>query len=77
MNRVEELQQAQSFLNSPRGQYIIGKALFYAVRELEKVEGAEKEVSDINHMKYFQKTLFAWPTLVQEVQEHGTVVSLV
>ena len=40
-------QDALKFLGSPRGQYIVGQALAIAVAELEKVEPALQEKSNI------------------------------
>ena len=44
-----------------RGRFIISKALHYAIGELEKVEGAFQEVSDIADMKYLREQIFNFP----------------
>ena len=46
------------FLGSQRGQYIIGQALYLAVKQLEKVKGDRREPSNINDMRFLINTLF-------------------
>ena len=61
MTSAEELEMAGEFASSMRGRYILSKALHYAIGDLEKVEGAFKEVSDIADMKYLREHLFSFP----------------
>ncbi len=51
-------QDALKFLGSPRGQYIVGQALAIAVAELEKVEPALQEKSNIQDMQFLGEQLF-------------------
>lgn len=52
---------AIKFMQSFRGQYIIGQALFYAIKELKSVEEAYQEKSNIEDMKYLRDELFSFP----------------
>jgi len=61
MTRAEELELAGEFASSMRGRFIISKALHYAIGDLEKVEGAFQEVSDIADMKYLREQIFNFP----------------
>ena len=61
MTKAEDLELAGEFASSMRGRFIISKALHYAIGELEKVEGAFKEVSDIADMKYLREQIFSFP----------------
>ena len=51
--------EAQSFLNSFRGRYIISQALHYGIKALEEVPKPYREVSNLNHMQYLQDNLFS------------------
>ena len=51
--------EAQTFLNSFRGRYIISQALHYGIEALEKVTKPYKEVSNLNDMQYLQDNLFS------------------
>ena len=46
------------FINSNRGHYILAQSLVIAIRELEKVEGAMQEVSNILDMQYLLDNYF-------------------
>ena len=46
-----DLTQAAKFLSTLRGRLILGQALGIAIRELEKVEGAFRPVSNIADMR--------------------------
>ena len=59
----EELEMAGEFASTMRGRYIIAKALHYGIQELEKVEGAYREISDIGDMKFLRDNLFNFPIL--------------
>ena len=61
MTKAEDLEMAGEFASSMRGRYIMAKALHYAIRTLEKVEGPRKEVSDIDDMKYLRDNLYHFP----------------
>ena len=53
---------AMDLLKSFRGRYIIGQALFYAIKEMESVEPeANQEKSNIEDMKYLRDELFNFP----------------
>tara|TARA_R110000824_G_scaffold347285_2_gene534078 strand:+ start:158 stop:529 length:372 start_codon:yes stop_codon:yes gene_type:complete len=56
-----DLSHAKHFITTMRGRFIISKALWYGIQELEKVEGVYQEVSDIEDMKYLLDTLFTFP----------------
>jgi len=51
--------EAQTFLNSFRGRYIISQALHYGIEALEKIPKPYKEVSNLNDMHYLQDNLFS------------------
>ena len=46
------------FINSNRGHYILAQALVIAIKELDKVEGAMKEVSNMEDMQYLLDNYF-------------------
>ena len=46
------------FINSNRGHYILAQALVIAIKELDKVEGAMKEVSNISDMQFLLDNYF-------------------
>ena len=46
------------FINSNRGHYILAQALVIAIKELDKVDGAMKEVSNISDMQYLLDNYF-------------------
>ena len=46
------------FINSNRGHYILAQALVLAIKELDKVDGAMKEVSNISDMQYLLDNYF-------------------
>ena len=72
---VDLIEETGEFLASPRGRYIVAKALFFGVKELTKVEGADKEVSDISDMLFLANTIFRFP-IELEYQVDGEVESV-
>ena len=70
---TKELDKAIAFAESLRGNYILGQALFYAIKELEKVPSPYREVSSISDMKYLRDELYNFPdelyTVPSEVTE--------
>ena len=58
---TKELDKAIEFAESLRGNYILGQALFYAIKELEKVPSPYREVSNISDMKYIRDHLYSFP----------------
>ena len=46
------------FINSNRGHYILAQALVIAIKELDKVDGAMKEVSNMQDMQYLLDNYF-------------------
>ena len=70
---TKELDKAIEFAESLRGNYILGQALFYAIKELEKVPSPYREVSNISDMKYLRDELYNFPdelyTVPSEVTE--------
>ena len=58
MSKEQKVLTARKLFASMRGQYIIGQALYVAIKELDKVPGAMKEVSNIEDMKLLMHTLF-------------------
>ena len=55
---MEKVQEVLKFLGTPRGQYIVGQALAIAVKELEKVDASNQEISNIKDMKFLGEELF-------------------
>lgn len=53
-----ERSKAIEFLNSRRGQFILGQALCVAIDTLEEVQPPLKEVSNIADMRYLRDNLF-------------------
>ena len=70
---TKELDKAIEFAESLRGNYILGQALFYAIKELEKIPSPYREVSNISDMKYIRDELYNFPdelyTVPSEVTE--------
>ena len=46
------------FINSNRGHFILAQALVIAIKELDKVPGAMKEVSNISDMQFLLDNYF-------------------
>jgi hypothetical protein len=57
-NLMNKKDRAIRLFNSVRGRYIIGQALYTAIKEMEKVEYPFKEASNINDMKLMMAELF-------------------
>ena len=55
---VTETEGAIGFLSSMRGRLMMARALHYGIKELNKVEGVHREVSDIADMQYLKDTIF-------------------
>ena len=51
--------EAQAFLNSFRGRYIVSQALHYGIKALEEIPKPYREVSNLNDMTYLQDNLFS------------------
>ena len=49
----------EGFINSNRGHYILAQALWIAIKELNKVEGAMKEYSNIKDMEFLLNEYFS------------------
>lgn len=58
---TKELNKAKLFAENLRGNYILGQALYYAIKELEKVPVPYREVSNISDMKYLRDNLYNFP----------------
>ena len=58
---------AIEFLLSMRGRLMMARALHYGIKELSKVEGVHKEVSDIADMQYLKNKLFNFPVEILEI----------
>jgi hypothetical protein len=57
--RHKTLLEAREFMDSMRGQYIIGQALCLAIDSLNAVEPADlREASNISDMEYLRDNLF-------------------
>jgi len=54
MNKEGQAIECIGFMTSMRGRLILDQALSLAIRELDKVEGAMKQVSNIADMKYLR-----------------------
>jgi len=63
---VTEAKDAVRFLSSTRGRLMMARALHYGIKELSKVEGVHREVSDIADMQYLKDELFNFPTELLE-----------
>ena len=55
---TKQTKQAIEFAQSMRGVYILSQALHYGIKELSKVKGVHKEISNIEDMKFLKKHLF-------------------
>lgn len=53
-----ERTRAFEFVNSLRGHYLMGRAIYTLLEQLESVEQPYKEVSDIQDLKYIKDLLF-------------------
>jgi len=70
-------EKAIEFLESFRGRYIIGQALYYAIQQLESIQPEVlQEKSNIADMKYLRDELFNIPDhmysvadAIKEIQE--------
>jgi ribosome-binding ATPase YchF (GTP1/OBG family) len=63
---VTETEGAVGFLMSMRGRLMMAHALHYGIKELSKVEGVHREVSDIADMQYLKDELFNFPVEILE-----------
>jgi len=66
MKKPEEVIE---FASSLRGQYIIGQALWYGIRELKKVKPQRRELSNIRDMEYLMNNLFNLFSTVKEAEK--------
>ena len=66
---TKEMNEAIEFAESIRGNYIIGQALYYAIKELEKVPSPYREVSNISDMKYIRDNLYMFPDMLYDTVE--------
>ena len=64
---VTETEGAVGFLLSMRGRLMMARALHYGIKELSKVEGVHREVSDIADMQYLKDELFNFPVEILEI----------
>jgi hypothetical protein len=52
-------EKAAEFANTPRGNYILGQALYIAIETLNKVEPeVMREISNISDMEFIRDNLF-------------------
>jgi hypothetical protein len=65
---MSDTEMAVKMVNSPRGEYILGQALWYAIRELSKVESPCKEVSNIADMEFLMENLFPTFAMCQRIE---------
>jgi len=65
----DEFMKAIRFSNGPRGQYIIGQALWYAIEAMEKVPDKQKEPSNIADMKYLMENVYPTFNAIQELKK--------
>jgi hypothetical protein len=59
--KAHDHDHAVKFLGSMRGRLIMSQALYYAIKQLDSVEGVQKEVSNIDDMKFLRDELFNFP----------------
>ena len=64
---VTDTEGAVQFLSSMRGRLMMARALHYGIKELSKVEGVHREVSDIADMQYLKDELFNFPVEILEI----------
>ena len=66
----EEEARAMKFYISPRGQYIMAQALYYAIRTMKSVEPEiMQEKSNIADMEYIREHLFStFPDMIFQTQ---------
>jgi len=57
---------ALDFLQSSKGAYIMGQALYLAIRVLEKIPPPKKEISSILDMQFLMNNLFPSYKVAQE-----------
>ena len=62
-------ERATFLLNSPRGRFIIGQALYVAIKRLREVDDQFQEKSNIADMECLQTIFFPY-----EIVEHTKVV---
>ena len=58
---LDIIDEGGQFLSTPRGRYIVAKALFFGIRELSKVEGVNRAYSDIDDMLFLANSIFRFP----------------
>ena len=63
---VTDTEGAVQFLSSMRGKVIMARALYHGIKELSKVKGVRREVSDIADMQYLKDELFNFPVEILE-----------
>jgi hypothetical protein len=51
------LKETMEFANSPRGNFIMAKALYLGIQKLGEVQGVHREVSDILDMRHLLDVL--------------------
>jgi len=66
----DERKKALEFYVSPRGQYIMAQALYYAIRAMKSVEPeVMQEKSNIADMEYIREHLFStFPDMIFQTQ---------
>ena len=58
---LDIIDEGGQFLSTPRGRNIEANALFFGIRELSKVEGVNREYSDIDDMLFLANSIFRFP----------------
>ena len=64
------LKETMEFANSPRGNFIMAKALYLGIQKLCSVEGVHREVSDICDMKHLLDVLHPGMNDLMELEYH-------
>jgi len=69
---VRKQMSAIEFLGSARGRLVMSKALYLAIKTLNKTKGAKREISTIADMQFMMDNLFPAYQLVASIDEEVT-----
>ena len=62
------LKETMEFANSPRGNFIMAKALYLGIQKLAEIQGVHREVSDICDMQYLLDALHPGMKTLMELE---------
>lgn len=69
---VRKQTSAIEFLGSARGRLVMSKALYLAIKTLNKTKGAKREISTIADMQFLMDNVFPAYQLVASIDEEVT-----